>query len=120
MFYVWGNLFLAKLMQIKYFSLLHMGVVQLTDVGCSYRVIRSDALSKIISELNEPKNKSALKSKNWLFTLFMTMTCIEMDLKIVEIPITFKKRIGFSKSQANIKQKGIIFGLKFLWYIIIK
>ena len=118
MFYVWGNLFLAKLMQMKYFSLLHMGVVQLTDVGCAFRAIRSDSLSKIINELGNSKNKHALESKNWLFTLMMTMTCIEHDLKIVEIPITFKKRTGISKSEANIKSKGIVYGLKFMWYII--
>ena len=118
MFYVWGNLFLAKLIQLKYFSLLHMGVVQLTDVGCSFRAIRSDSLSQIVDELGNSKNKHALESKNWLFTLMMTMTCIESDLKIVEVPITFKKRIGVSKSEANIKSKGIVYGLKFMWYII--
>ena len=95
-----------------------MGVVQLTDVGCAFRAIRKDSLLKIIDEPNNPKNKSVLKSKNWLFTLFMTMVCIENDLKIVEVPITFRKRIGFSKSEANIKRKGIIFGLKFMWCII--
>jgi len=118
MFYVWGNLFIAKLMQIKYFSLLHMGVVQLTDVGCAFRAIRSDSLSKIIDELSNSKNKKAMKSKNWLFTLMMTMTCIENDLKIVEVPITFKKRIGESKSEANKKSKGILYGFAFIWYII--
>ena len=32
--HVWGNFCLAKLIQIKYFSLLHAGVINLTDVGC--------------------------------------------------------------------------------------
>jgi len=120
MFYVWGNLFLAKLLQIKYFSLLHMGVVQLTDVGCAFRAIRKESLSKIIDKLNNPKNKSVLNSNNWLFTLHMTMTSIENDLKIVEVPITFRKRLGFSKSEVTDKQKGFIYGLKFIWYIITK
>ena len=35
--HVLGNFFLAKLIQIKYFSLLHAGVVNLTDVGCNFR-----------------------------------------------------------------------------------
>ena len=41
-FFVWANFFLAKLIQIKYVSLEHMGIVNLTDVGCVYRVIKKD------------------------------------------------------------------------------
>lgn len=118
MFYVWGNLFLAKLLQIKYFSLAHMGVVQLTDVGCSYRVIRRDALLKIIDELTNPKDEAILNPKNWLFSLYMTMLSIENDLRIVEIPLTFRKRQGKSKSEVTKKSKGFRFGLKFLWFIL--
>ena len=118
MFYVWGNFLLAKLVQLKYFSLLHLGVVQLTDVGCSYRCIRKEALEKIIEELSNPKDSFVLEPKNWIFSLYMTMLAIENDLKIVEIPITFRKRHGESKSEVTKKSKGIIYGLKFLWFIL--
>ena len=50
MFFVWGNYLLAKLVQLKYFSLLHLGIVELTDVGCMYRCIRRDSLEKIIEK----------------------------------------------------------------------
>jgi len=119
MFYVWGNLFIAKLLQLKYFSLLHMGVVNLTDVGCSYRAIRKDSLEKIISQLESQRAQKIIhEKKGWLFTIFLTMLGISNDLKIVEIPITFKKRIGTSKSQASQKKKGIMYGLNFIWFII--
>ncbi len=118
MFYVWGNLFLAKLLQIKYFSLLHLGIVQLTDVGCTYRCIKKEALQKIIDELTNPSDSTILKPENWLFSIYMTMLAIENDLKIVEIPITFAKRCGISKSQVDKKSKGIVYGLKFLWFIL--
>ncbi len=119
MFYVWGNLLLAKMLQIKYFSLLHIGVVNLTDVGCSYRCIRRDALEKIIDKFNSPPaNKIIHGSSGWLFIIYLTMLGIQNDLKIVEVPITFKKRIGISKSGAQKKNKGIKYGLKFLWYIV--
>lgn len=119
MFYVWGNYFLAKMLQIKYFSLLHMGVVNLTDVGCSYRCIRRDALEKIIDEFNSPlTNKIIHNNSGWLIIIYLTMLGIQNDLKIVEVPITFKKRIGISKSEAQKKNKGIKYGLKFLWYIV--
>jgi glycosyltransferase involved in cell wall biosynthesis len=119
MFYVWGNLLIAKLLQLKYFSLLHMGVVNLTDVGCSYRAIRKDSLKKIIEQLESPQSqKTIYEKKGWLFTIFLTMLAISNDLKLVEIPITFKKRIGISKSQANQKKKGLVYGLNFIWFII--
>ena len=50
--HVWGNFILAKVIQFKYFSLLHMGIVSLTDVGCLYRLMRRDALEKIVDEVN--------------------------------------------------------------------
>jgi len=118
MFYVWGNLFLAKLLQLKYFSLLHLGIIQLTDVGCTYRCIKKEALQKIIYELTNPSDTAVLKPENWLFSIYMTMLAIENDLKIVEIPITFGKRRGISKSDVDKKSKGVIYGLKFLWFIL--
>ncbi len=120
MFYVWGNLFLAKLLQIKYFSLLHLGVVQLTDVGCSYRCIKRESLEKIINDLTNPSDPAILHPNNWLFSIYVTMLAIEKDLKIVEIPITFKKREGISKSEVTKKSKGISYGLKFLWFILFR
>ena len=42
------------------------------------------------------------------------------NLKIVEIPITFKKRIGVSKTGANKKLKAISYGLQFFWFILTK
>ena len=43
----------------------------------------------------------------------------EKDLKIVEVPITFKKRTGgASKSGAERKSKGLLYGLKFIWFVL--
>ena len=44
MFNTWGNFFIGKLIQLKYFSLLHMGVTSFTDVGCGHKCIRRDGL----------------------------------------------------------------------------
>ena len=121
MFYVWGNYMLAKLIQIKYFSLTNLGIVELTDVGCLYRCIRKDSLEKIKAELNNTEAKKIRDNpNNGLIANFLTMVGIENNLKIVEIPITFKKRIGISKSGANRKSKAINYGLRFFWYILIK
>ncbi len=119
MFYVWGNFLLAKLIQIKYFSLLHLGIVQLTDVGCMHRCIRRDALEKIIDQFTYPGTDHVKISANsGLFAIFMTSIGIENNLKIVEVPVTFKKRIGISKTESDKKTRAIKYGLTFLWYIM--
>jgi glycosyltransferase involved in cell wall biosynthesis len=119
MFYVWGNFLLAKLIQIKFFSLQHMGVVSLTDVGCSYRCIRRESLDKIITQFTHSETGEVkVKPQSGLFALFMTMMGIKNDLRVVEIPITFKKRIGISKTESDKKIKAIGYGLEFFWFIL--
>lgn len=121
MFYVWGNYILAKLIQIKYFSLTNLGIVELTDVGCLYRCIRRDALEKIKNKLNGFDAKKIIENPNsGLIANFLTMLVIENNLKIVEIPVTFKKRVGISKTESDKKLKAIKYGLQFFWYILIR
>ena len=45
---------------------------------------------------------------------------IENNLKIIELPVTFKQRIGYSKSQSDKKGKAILYGLRFIWLILTK
>jgi len=116
MLHNWGNYILAKLIQIKFFSLLHIGSVQLTDVGCLYRIIRKDSLAKIISTFTDPKTSNIIPGNE--FTVFMTIGVLKNNLKLIEVPVTFKKRIGKSKIQSQKKLKAIKLGFIFLWYIL--
>ena len=115
-FFVWANFLLAKLIQVKYLSLEHMGIVNLTDVGCVYRTIKRDALEKIIDILTYPGSDKPVGGVG--IGLYITMLGIENDLKIIEIPITFNRRIGKSKLTGVGKGKTIRIGLKFLWLIL--
>lgn len=115
--HVWGNLILAKLIQFKYFNLHHLGFVNLTDVGCLFRSIRREALEKIIGKLTYPGTDNAIGGN--AFALYLTMLGIENDLSIVEIPVSFNRRVGFSKTGSNQMLKGIRMGLGFLWFILI-
>jgi len=118
MFNTWGNFFIAKLIQLKYFSLLHMGVISLTDVGCTFRCIRRDGLEKIIGRITNDYNKKIDKN-GWLIIPYLNMIAIQNDLKIVEVPITFKKRTGgMSKSGVGRKSKGLLYGLRFIWFVL--
>ena len=119
--HVWGNYFLAKLMQLKYFSLLHLSVVGLTDVGCMHRCIKKDMLERIIDKLTRTNSDEVIiGNKSGLFAILMTMIGIENNFRIVEIPITFKKRLGISKTQAEKKTNALRYGLSFFWCILIR
>ena len=119
--YVWGNYFLAKLMQLKYFSLLHLSVVELTDVGCMHRCIKKDMLEKIIDKFTRTNSDEVIiGNKSGLFAILMTMIGIENNFRIVEIPITFRKRLGISKTQADKKINALRYGLDFFWCILMR
>ena len=115
--HVWGNFFLAKVIQFKYFSLHHFGIINLSDVGCLFRVIRKDALEKLVDKFIDVKSGDAIGGP--AFPLYLTMRAIEKNLKIVEIPLTFNKRVGESKTGSNKTIPGIIYGLKFLKFILL-
>ena len=115
-FFVWANFLLAKLIQIKYLSLDHMGIINLTDVGCIMRVIKRDALEKIINKLTYPGSDKPVGGVG--IGLYITMLGIEEDLKIIEIPVTFKRRIGKSKLSGVGTKKTTNIGLRFLWLIL--
>ena len=118
-FLVWGNAFIAKLLQLKYFSIMHLGIVQINDVGCSYRCIRNESLQKIIGDFTYPNSeKLAFGANTVTISMFTIVKAIEHDLKIVEIPITFKKRAGISKTQASKIQFALKYGLQMIWYIM--
>ena len=116
-FFVWSNFLLAKLIQIKYLSLDHMGIINLTDVGCVYRIMKREALEKIINELTYPGSDKPVGGVG--IGLYITMFGIENDLKIIEIPITFNRRIGRSKLTGAGVGKTIKIGLRFLWLILV-
>lgn len=106
-FMFYGNLFVGKLLEIK-----HLGKATLTDVGTTYKICRNEALKDLLPKLD--------KNINLQFNPYFLDCAIENDLKVIECPITFHKRIGRSKG-GNINNviafklglkmiKGIIFG----------
>jgi glycosyltransferase involved in cell wall biosynthesis len=114
--HVWGNYWLAKLIQFKYFSLHHFGIINLTDVGCLFRVIKKESLEKLTDQFIDHKTGDAIGGP--AFPLYLTMRSIEKDLRIVEVPLTFNKRLGQSKTRSDEKISGIKYGLIFLKFIL--
>ena len=108
-FYVWGNMFLAKLTQVKFWDIKHWGRVRLTDVGCTLRAIRAEALERIIDKLQVGGHH---------FSPHMIMVTIADGLKVVEVPVTFRKRVGLSKGAGSGIWKGMGIGFRMMWHIL--
>lgn len=108
-FYLWGNLFLAKVLQFRFFDLKFLGKIRLTDVGCTMRAIKKEALAKIIDDLTVWEHH---------FSPHMTMVALKKGLRVIEIPLTFRKRVGVSKGAGGNKALAFKVGLKMLWHIV--
>jgi len=118
MFNTWGNFFIGKLIQAKYFSLLHMGIASYTDMGCAHRCFRRKSLEKVLENMKIDYYDKKIDKDGWMFLPYLHMVTIDNDLKCVEIPITFNKRNGKSKSGANKKLRGLEIGLKTIWFTL--
>jgi len=104
-----GNLFVAKLLQLRYWDWNVGGRVRLTDVGCTYRAIRTTALRKILPALQIGGN---------YFGPHMVMVALEHGLRVIEAPVTFWKRVGASKGGNASWRAAFILGLQMIWHIM--
>lgn len=104
-FLYYGNKFIAKLVELRF-----LGKVKLTDVGCTYRVIKREALDKIIGQFEVGGNT---------FSPEMIVVALKNNLKILEIPIRYKARIGQSKITSN-KIKSFKVGLGMIKLILFR
>lgn len=97
----YGNMFIGKLMHIRH-------GLKLDDVGCTFRIIKRQALEKIIDQLYVGKS---------YFSPHMILVSIKNGLKIKEIPVHYKKRIGQSTITTNY-WKSFKLGLRMIWLIL--
>jgi glycosyltransferase involved in cell wall biosynthesis len=98
-----GNVFMAKLLQVRFWH------VRLTDMGCTYRLIRQNALRRMIDKLSITGNE---------FLCEMTLTALRENLKTIEIPVSLRKRVGISKGVGGNIPKAVAVGLK-MWKLIL-
>lgn len=109
-FMFYGNLFVAKLLEAK-----HIGRTTLTDVGSTYKLIRRDALEKLMPHLDPTVNLP--------FNAHFMDRALKHNFSLIECPITFHPRVGESKggNTDNLRamsvglgmMRGITFGWKF-------
>lgn len=106
-FFVWGNQLGAKLLQLRFWEPRFLGRVQLSDLGCTYRAIRREALAEIIDEL-------AVGGMH--FSPHMIMVCLRNGHTVVEVPIRFWPRVGDSKGASGLRA-ALSIGWSMLWHI---
>jgi len=101
-FLKWGNWFVAKLIEFLYNG------PSLTDAGCTYRLIKKEALEKI-------KNKFRVGGSE--FSPEMIILAIKNGIKTIEIPVNYRKRKGESKITGK-KWSALLLGLRMIKLII--
>ena len=92
----WANWFVAKLIEVLF------NTTQLTDVGCTYRLIKRKPYEKI-------KTKFTIKKHE--FNPDMSLQIIRNRIKFIEIPVNYYKRVGRS-SVTGSKFKAFILAIK--------
>jgi len=101
----WGNIFIAKVLEQIY------GNVRLTDVGCTFRAIKKSALKKIDGKF---------KIGDSHFSPEMIIEALKSNLKVIEVPVNYKKRVGKGKITSAGKWKAFKVGLRMIWLIFIR
>ena len=97
-----GNWFVAKMMQVLYRT------SSLSDVGCTFRLIRKKPLHKI---------QKQFRVMSGFFGPEMMLLTNHFDIPFVQIPIKYKARIGESSYTGDFK-KAFVLGMKMIWFII--
>ncbi len=110
-FYIWGNLFIARILELRFLNIKFQTKARFTDVGCTMRAINKKALMTIIDDF---------ATGGMHFSPHMTKKALKRGLKVIEVPITFRKRIGVSKGAGGNRLLGFKIGLHMIWDIIRK
>jgi len=108
-FFIWGNVAVSLLLRLRFWDTQFLGAVRLSDVGCTFRAIRRDALEQILPDLVVGGSH---------FSAHMILVTLNHRLSIIEIPITFRRRIGSSKGGSRSLWAGLAVGLSMIWHIV--
>jgi glycosyltransferase involved in cell wall biosynthesis len=96
-----GNWAVAKMLEYLYNGPC------LTDVGCTFKCFKREKFKKISSRLTVGGSH---------FSPELMLLCIKKGLSCVEIPVTYKERIGDSKITSNF-WKSFKLGIRMIWLI---
>lgn len=98
----WGNFFIAKMIQFLF------DTTELSDVGCTMRLIKRKALEKISPHFTTGGS---------YFELEIAVLSVINKIKFIEIPLNYKKRIGKSSITGS-KLKAFKLGAQMIAYVL--
>ncbi len=98
-----GNLIVAKLLEVLY------GTCSLSDVGCTFRLIRKEAVAKILPDLHVGASH---------FLPNMVIAARYHGLTMIEIPVNYRDRIGESKITGSWRGT-VTTGAAMIWLIVL-
>ncbi|HEY2746862.1 MAG TPA: glycosyltransferase family 2 protein [Polyangia bacterium] len=101
-FLKWGNYWVAKLMELLFNS------TSLTDVGCTMRCVHKEALRRM-----EPH----FTVDGSFFGPQMMVLSLLMNMRVLQIPVNYTRRIGSSSVTAN-KVVAFFLGLRMIRLIL--
>lgn len=104
---MFGNWLVAKYMQFLYLFGKSLEDISMREVGGTFRVIKRSALENIQPFFSEGKSA---------FLADMTTIALRKNLKIIEVPVRYRGRLGVSKITGN-KAKAFLLGFRMLWII---
>jgi glycosyltransferase involved in cell wall biosynthesis len=108
-FFTWGNIAVATLLRLRFWHPQFLGAASISDVGCTYRAIRKQALERILPDLVVGTNH---------FSPHMILVSLDRGLSLIEIPVTLHRRIGVSKGAGRSFWAGLGVGIVMIWHII--
>jgi glycosyltransferase involved in cell wall biosynthesis len=97
-----GNLVVAKLLEVLY------NTCSLSDCGCTLRLVSREALEKFLP---------LLSVKGSHFLPEMVILARRKELRIIEIPVNYRGRIGTSKITGSLRGT-LKTGLNMIWLIL--
>lgn len=84
----------------------------LTDVGCTYKLFKKEAIKKLSRHF---------QTKNSLFATELVLLTVTQNMNFIEIPITFRKRVGrstFTDNFFKMAKWGLVIYLYILYFWI--
>lgn len=106
-FIFWGNFFAAKILELK-----HFGRGTFTDLGTTYKLLNAKAVKPLLKDLNPEINLE--------FNAHFLDVALSKEIRIVEVPIHFRKRVGQSKGGSSSTRKAILVGIRMMWGILFR
>ncbi len=85
-----ANQVVAKLIQTRFWG------TRLTDVGCTYRAMRVDSYHRLKDHLSVQGNH---------FSPHMFIEALKLRMRVIEVPVVFRNRVGLSKGVGSNKVK---------------